>query len=80
MNVDPGRVSVIMPVIDEERHLRHAVEGILAQDFPGSLEVIIAVGPSRDHTRTIADGLASEYSNVYVVDNPTGKTQSRNIF
>ena len=76
MNVDPGRVSVIMPVIDEERHLRHAVEGILAQDFPGSLEVIIAVGPSRDHTRTIADGLASEYSNVYVVDNPTGKTPS----
>jgi succinoglycan biosynthesis protein ExoA len=76
MSVEPVEVSVIMPVINEERHLRDSVERILAQDYPGSLEVVIAVGPSRDHTRMIADGLASEHPNVYVVDNPTGKTPS----
>ena len=46
MSVEPARVSVIMPVINEERHLRHAVDGILAQDYAGELEVVIAIGPS----------------------------------
>jgi succinoglycan biosynthesis protein ExoA len=76
MSVEPARVSVIMPVINEERHLRHAVDGILAQDYSGALEVVIAVGPSKDRTRAIADSIAAEHSNVHVVDNPTGKTPS----
>jgi succinoglycan biosynthesis protein ExoA len=76
MSVEPARVSVIMPVINEERHLRHAVDGILAQDYAGDLEVVIAVGPSKDRTRAIADSIAAEHPNVHVVDNPTGKTPS----
>ena len=68
------RVSVIMPVINEERHLADAVEGILGQDYSGDLEVVIAVGPSRDRTRAIADHLAEVHPNVVVVANPTGRT------
>ena len=45
----PG-VSVIMPVRNEERHLAAAVAGVLAQDYPGEIEVIMAVGPSSDAT------------------------------
>ncbi|MDD2859155.1 MAG: glycosyltransferase family 2 protein [Candidatus Nanopelagicales bacterium] len=68
------RVSVIMPVLNEERHLGDAVLQILDQDYPGELEVVMAVGPSKDRTREVADALASSHGNVLVVDNPTGRT------
>ena len=76
MSAQQPRVSVIMPVINEERHLRHAIDGILAQDYAGEFEVVISVGPSKDRTREIADLIASEHPNVLVVENPSGKTPS----
>lgn len=63
-----------MPVRDEEHHLREAVGSVIAQDYPGGLEVVVAVGPSRDRTREVADALAAEDPRVVVVDNPTGRT------
>ena len=67
-------VSVVMPVLNEERHLASAVEHVLAQEYPGELEIVLGVGPSRDRTREVADELAVADSRVKVVDNPTGKT------
>ncbi len=67
-------VSVIMPVLNEERHLRAAVTRVLAQEYPGGMEVVLAVGPSRDRTREVADGLAAGDARVRVVDNPSGRT------
>ncbi len=64
----------MMTVRDEEDHLREAVASVLAQDYPGGLEVVLAVGPSRDRTREVADALAAEDARVVVVDNPTGRT------
>jgi hypothetical protein len=58
-------VSVIMPILNEERHLAEAVQGVLAQDYPG---------PSKDRTREIADGLAAADPRVRSVPNPTGRT------
>jgi glycosyltransferase involved in cell wall biosynthesis len=63
-----------MPVVNEERHLQSAVRRILDQDYPGTLEVIVAVGPSRDRTRQVADRIAAQDARVHVVDNPTGRT------
>ncbi|WP_335971162.1 glycosyltransferase family 2 protein [Streptomyces sp. CA2R106] len=67
-------VSVIMPVLDEERHLRNSVRHILAQDYPGELEVVIALGPSTDRTDAIAAELVAEDPRVHTVPNPTGRT------
>lgn len=67
-------VSVIMPVLNEERHLADAVGHILNQDYPGELELVLAVGPSRDKTRQIAERLAAEDPRIIVVPNPTGRT------
>ncbi|WP_084468855.1 glycosyltransferase family 2 protein [Nocardiopsis trehalosi] len=67
-------VSVVMPVLNEERHLAAAVRHVLAQEYPGDLEVVLAVGPSADRTREVADALAAEDPRVKVVDNPTGRT------
>ena len=67
-------VSVIMPILNEEHHLREAVRSVLAQDYPGEMEVVVAVGPSRDRTHEVADALAAEDPRVVVVDNPSGRT------
>ncbi len=67
-------VSVILPILNEERYLRDAVTSILSQDYRGNFEVVLAVGPSKDKTREIADQLHRENSRVIVVDNPSGRT------
>lgn len=67
-------VSVIMPVLNEERHLRNSVRHILEQEYDGEMEVVIAVGPSDDRTEEIAAQLASEDPRVNTVPNPTGRT------
>jgi succinoglycan biosynthesis protein ExoA len=66
-------VSVVMPVRNEERHLEESVRSVLSQDYPGELEVVLAVGPSRDRTLQIAERLAAADSRVAVVLNPTGR-------
>ena len=67
-------VSVIVPVLNEERHLADAVAMIAAQDYPGEFEVVLALGPSSDRTDEVAAGLAQADSRVILVRNPTGKT------
>lgn len=69
-------VSVIMPVLNEERHLADAVGHILAQDYPGDIEVVLALGPSNDRTDEIAAGLAAGDPRVRTVPNPSGRTPS----
>jgi succinoglycan biosynthesis protein ExoA len=63
-----------MVVRDEALHLEEAVGSILAQDYPGSLTVALAVGPSTDGTEQVAAGIAARDSRVLVVANPTGGT------
>ncbi|MBG6086644.1 glycosyltransferase family 2 protein [Actinomadura viridis] len=73
-------VSVVMPVLNEERHLTDAVRRILLQEYPGELELVLAIGPSRDRTEEIANRLAAEDPRIVVVPNPTGRTpQGLNI-
>ena len=67
-------VSVVMPVLNEERHLADAVGGVMAQDYAGSFEVILGLGPSTDDTDRIAAGLSEQDPRVRTVSNPTGKT------
>ncbi len=69
-------VSVVMPVRNEARHLPEAARHILEQDYPGELELVLAVGPSRDRTLAIAEQLATDNPHVTVVPNPTGKIPS----
>jgi glycosyltransferase involved in cell wall biosynthesis len=63
-----------MPVLNERRHLRAAVEAILAQDYPGELEIVLALGPSTDGTDEVAAELAAADSRIRTVPNPTGFT------
>ena len=67
-------ISVILPVLNEEPHLAESVKAILAQDYTGMFEVILALGPSRDRTNKVAEELAARDSRVKLVANPSGKT------
>ena len=73
LSVSPA-ISVILPVLNEEAHLAESVTAILSQDYIGSFEIILALGPSHDQTNVIAEKLAARDSRVKIVTNPSGKT------
>jgi glycosyltransferase involved in cell wall biosynthesis len=70
----PDGVSVVMPVLNEERHLSEAVTGILAQDWAGPLEIVLALGPSTDRTDEVARRLHALDERIVLVPNPSGRT------
>ncbi len=70
----PPVVSVVVPVLNEERHLADAVAMIQGQDYPGEIEIVLALGPSSDNTDAVAAGLALADPRICLVDNPTGRT------
>jgi len=78
LSLSPGSqlpaVSVVLPVLNEELHLANAVQSILAQDYAGTLEIIVALGPSLDKTDEVAQKLASTDERILLVQNPTGRT------
>ena len=55
--VNSNAVSVVLPILNEEPYLESAVKSILEQDFKGELEIILAVGPSKDKTLEVAKNL-----------------------
>jgi len=71
-------VSFVMPVLNEERYLRTAVESIFEQHYDGPVDVVLALGPSTDKTDQIAQALAAEGASknqkITLVANPTGTT------
>jgi succinoglycan biosynthesis protein ExoA len=66
-------VSVVMPVLDEEKHLAESVAAVLGQEYPGGFELVLAIGPSKDRTEAIARQLAAADPRITVVPNPTGQ-------
>jgi succinoglycan biosynthesis protein ExoA len=67
-------VSVVMPVRNESAYLRAAVGGVLAQDYLGEMELVMALGPSRDGTEAIAAELMTSDRRLRTVSNPSGRT------
>ena len=67
-------ISVILPVLNEEKYLEDSVKAILAQKYDGKIEVILAVAPSEDRSLEIAQRLHINDARVVIVDNPTGRT------
>ena len=68
------QVSVILPVLNEAEYLEDALAPILGQEFNGELEVILAIGPSKDRTMEIAKKISERDPRVIIVENPSGRT------
>lgn len=69
-------VSYVMPVLNEAQHLARAVAAVLAQEFEGETELIVALGASTDDTDAIAAGLAAADARVRLVRNPASDVSS----
>ena len=66
-NVPPsGKVSIIMPVKDEEANVAAALETLRAQDYP-DIEIIVVDDRSRDRTAEIVRGIAAVDPRVHLV-------------
>ena len=64
-------ISVIILCFNERYHIEASVGSLLRQERPpGGLEIIVVDGLSNDGTRNILTRLASEHSELRVVDNP----------
>ncbi|MDO5698385.1 MAG: glycosyltransferase family 2 protein [Dermatophilus congolensis] len=62
-------ISVIMPVLNEEKSVEGAVRSALAQEAV-DVEVLVVDGHSSDGTREIVSRLAAEDPRVRLLDNP----------
>lgn len=71
----PG-ISVIMTVRNEAGHLADSLRSVVAQDWPGPLQIVVAIGPSIDDTAAIAARMAAADDRIELLDNPSGRTPS----
>ncbi|MFT4216127.1 MAG: glycosyltransferase [Micropruina sp.] len=69
-------VSYVMPVLNEAGHLANAVAAVLAQEYDGEAELIVALGASTDDTDAIAAGLAAADPRIRLVPNPASDVSS----
>jgi glycosyltransferase involved in cell wall biosynthesis len=67
-------ISVVLPVLNEQDHLRAAVQSVLDQKYPSDLEILISLGPSTDRTNQVAKELAKTDARIRLVPNPLAKT------
>lgn len=75
MNLDRSpEASVLIPVLDEEAHIRETVAAMQAQRFDGGLEFLFMDGGSSDRTRQILEEVAAGDPRVRVLDNPGRRT------
>jgi glycosyltransferase involved in cell wall biosynthesis len=69
----PG-VSYVMPVLNEVTEVRAAVASLLAQEYAGPIEIILALGPSIDGTNELVEEMSSADPRIQAVPNPVGST------
>lgn len=80
MSHDPhhtnGRVdaSVLVPVLNEERHIRESVAAMLAQHYEGEIEFLFMDGCSEDSTKAILEEMSAADRRIRVLDNPQRRT------
>lgn len=64
-------LTVVLPTLDEERHLERCVRTLLDDPWPRErLEILVVDGGSRDRTREVAERLAAEFPFLRVLENP----------
>jgi GT2 family glycosyltransferase len=66
----PPAVSVVIPVLNEQRDIGRVLDEVLRQRQPdGGFEVVVADGGSSDRTRDIVRSRCGRWANLFLVDN-----------
>ena len=65
------KVSVVIPCLNEEKHIETCIRSIFGNGYPKSLlEIVVVDGMSNDGTLSILDKLKIEYDQLKIVGNP----------
>lgn len=71
------RVTIVIPVRDEERSLAACLDAVLAEDYPTDLlEVMVVDGGSRDGTAAILERYRKRDPRILRLENPGGLVSS----
>jgi glycosyltransferase involved in cell wall biosynthesis len=69
----PIKVSIIIPMKNEERFIGTILDTVLANDFPmDHCEILVMDGRSTDRSRKIVEEKAARYPTIRLLDNPEG--------
>ncbi|MDH3891304.1 MAG: glycosyltransferase family 2 protein [candidate division Zixibacteria bacterium] len=64
-------IAVIMPVLNEEKHIGTTLDQIYMQDYPmDRVQLIVADGGSTDRTREIVSTFKDRFGSLKLLDNP----------
>ncbi|MFL6090476.1 MAG: glycosyltransferase family 2 protein [Aeromicrobium sp.] len=66
----PPGVTYVMPILNEVGYVEAAVKSVLAQEYDGPVEIILALAPSTDGTDQVVARLAAADDRIRVVPNP----------
>ena len=65
------RVSIVIPMRNEEKYIGDCLESLLVQDQNGeTLEVIVVDGASEDSSREIVESMIPRFTQLKLLDNP----------
>lgn len=65
------RLSVICPVLNEEKYIEKCIQSVVDSDFPkNDMELLLIDGGSSDRTIQIIDRYCEKYSWIHVMENP----------
>jgi GT2 family glycosyltransferase len=74
-------MSIVLPVLNEGKHIRNVLDSLLTQRYPrDGFEIILVDGGSTDETVSVATHLSQAHPNLVVLKNPRRLSSSgRNI-
>ncbi len=74
-------IAIVMPVLNEEKHVGGTLDQIYMQDYPmDRVEVVVVDGGSSDRTREIVGAFKDRFGSLKLLDNPPRLPSSgRNI-
>lgn len=67
---DERGVSYVMPIFNEVDYVEAAVASVLAQEYDGPVELLLALAPSTDGTDAVVERLAAQDPRIRIVRNP----------
>ncbi|MDB4871644.1 MAG: putative glycosyltransferase [Gemmatimonadales bacterium] len=73
--INPPRVTVVIPCLNEERYIMGCLDSLLANDYPTDLiEILVVDGMSDDGTRGIVREYEKKFPFIHILDNPERHT------
>jgi len=68
---DLPKVSVIIPMRNEEKYIAKCLQSVIDQDYPKEMvEILVVDGISEDTSREIVTIFSQKYSNIRLIENP----------